>query len=413
MRFLFGAAALLALAPASCSSHPAADEAAYLESSSIYATRFERRPTPDELTELGRTLFADGSLSASGKLSCASCHDPAHDYGPASGQPVVLGGPDLTLPGVRAVPSLKYQQDTPPFSEHYSEADGDDSIDQGPVGGLGWDGRASSAHEQAAIPLLSPFEMANADMAAVVGRLRRSPSAKAFRNVFGSHVLDDPAQAWAGLLLALEVFQQSPADFYPYSSRYDEWLRGRAELSASERRGLDLFNDPAKGNCASCHPSAIRRGAFPQFTDYGLIALGVPRNPKIPANADPGYHDLGLCGPYRTDLMDRPDYCGLFKTPSLRNVARRKIFFHNGVFDNLDDAVRFYVERDTHPEKVAARVGSGTTRLDDLPGPYRSNLNTDAPFTTEGDRPALDDDEIRDVVAFLGTLTDGFAPATR
>jgi cytochrome c peroxidase len=59
-----------------------------------------------------------------------------------------------------------------------------------------------------------------------------------------------------------------------------------------ETRGLALFNDPAKGNCAHCHISA--RGADgtpPQFTDYGLAALGVPRNTQIPANGDPSFYD--------------------------------------------------------------------------------------------------------------------------
>jgi cytochrome c peroxidase len=56
-------------------------------------------------------------------------------------------------------------------------------------GGRGWDGRANSAHDQAEAPLLSPFEMANADRAAVVARLRASPSARQFREVFGPHTL--------------------------------------------------------------------------------------------------------------------------------------------------------------------------------------------------------------------------------
>jgi cytochrome c peroxidase len=329
-------------------------------------------------------------------MACASCHDPAHAFAPANGLAVQLGGADAKQPGLRAVPSLSYRQNVPPFSEHFSDTDGDDSADQGPTGGRDWDGRASSAHEQAAGPLLSPFEMANADSAAVVARLRTSPNAQRFRDAFGTHTLDDPALAWNGLLLALEVYQQNPAAFYPYDSKYDAFLRGRAELTSSERRGLALFNDPTKGNCAACHPSAIRHGAFPQFTDHGFIAIGVPRNPKIPANADRRYVDLGLCGPLRNDLAGRNEYCGLFKTPSLRNVATRHVFFHNGVFRSLSDAVRFYVRRDLQP---------------DLPQRYRDNLNADAPFDRQrGDKPALSEREIADVVAFLNTLTDGWRP---
>ena len=57
---------------------------------------------------------------------------------------------------------------------------------------------------------------------------------------------------------------------------------------------------------------------------FGYNALGAPRNPEIPANADPTYFDLGLCGPYRTDLASHAEYCGKFRTPSLRNAARRR-----------------------------------------------------------------------------------------
>ena len=80
---------------------------------------------------------------------------------------------------------------------------------------------------------------------------------------------------------------------------------------------MSSFNDPAKGNCNSCHLS--ERGddsTPPQFTDFGLIAIGVPRNADIPANADPTFFDLGACGPLRTDLKGRVDYCGVFRTPS-------------------------------------------------------------------------------------------------
>jgi len=395
----------LTLLAAACVGGPASGEV----SASFYATPFAKRPDVPALTALGRVLFADVSLSASGRVACASCHDPAHAYGPPNGASVQRAGRDGRQAGVRAVPSLTYRQTTPPFNEHFSDNDGDDSVDQGPTGGHDWDGRASSAHEQALAPLLSSFEMANADRDAVVARLRLSPNAARMRDAFGANVLDDPRLALNALLLALEVFQQSPADFYPYSSRYDNFLRGKATLSASERHGLELFDDAAKGNCASCHPSAIKRGAFPQFTDHGHIAIGVPRNRAIPANRDARYHDLGLCGPLRTDLASHTEYCGLFKTPSLRNVATRQVFFHNGVFHSLDEAVRFYAQRDVHPQRFYPRDGRGhVVKFDDLPQRFRANLNTDAPFDRKpGDAPALSDAEVADVVAFLKTLTDG------
>ena len=210
--------------------------------------------------------------------------------------------------------------------------------------------------------------------------------------------------------MALEAYQQNPAEFYPYSSKYDAFLRHEASLSAQELRGLAAFNDPERGNCARCHPSAKIKGAFPQFTDFGFAAIGAPRNSGIPANADRLYYDLGLCGPLRTDLQDRHEYCGLFRTPSLRNVARRPVFLHNGVFHSLSDVVRFYAERDTKPEKWYPRLpDGGVLKFDDLPALYVANLDTQSPFDRHaGDAAALDLQDIEDIVAFLQTLTDGY-----
>lgn len=361
------------------------------------------------LTELGRALFFDPTLSASGRTSCASCHDPARAYGPPNDRPVQLAGPDGRTEGTRAAPSLRYLQSVPPFSEHFFDNDGDDSVDAGPTGGYMWDGRAGSAHAQARLPLLSPAEMANASPAALVATLRRGPQAGRLRAVFGTEVLDDDGRAFEAVLLALEVFQQSPRDFYPYSSRYDEFLRGRATLTAREQRGLALFDDPAKGNCAACHRSApTADGAFPLFTDFGFVALGVPRNTALQVNADPNWYDLGLCGPLRTDLRDHEAYCGRFRAPSLRNVALRRVFFHNGRYATLDEVLRFYARRDTHPQEFFARDAAGRLRpFDDLPPRLAGNVNTEPPFGRRpGDAPALDEAEIADIVAFLKTLTD-------
>ena len=386
--------------------------AAANDTTPFYATHFEKTPTPASMAALGRVLFFDKSLSASASMACASCHDPAHFYGPPNDLAVQRGGIDGRQSGVRSVPSLRYTQAIPPFTEHYFDDEGDDSIDQGPAGGRTWDGRAQSTHEQAQLPLFSPFEMANRGPDDVVAKVQRAPYAAQFRQAFGEGVFKDKSLAFKGILMSLETFQQSPEDFYPYSSKYDAYLRGQTALTQEEARGLAAFNDVNKGNCARCHPSAMRHGAFPQFTDFGFAAVGAPRNRAIPANADDRYHDLGLCGPLRTDLKASTQYCGMFRSPSLRNVATRRVFFHNGIFHRLEDVVRFYAERDTQPQKWYPRAADGTVlKYDDLPGKFKGNLDVEPPFDRHaGGQAALSEQDVRDIVVFLNTLTDGFHP---
>ncbi|MGS0893156.1 cytochrome-c peroxidase [Burkholderia stagnalis] len=366
------------------------------------------------MTALGQQLFFDPSLSGSGKLACATCHSPDHAFGPPNALPVQFGGDDMKRPGFRAVPSLKYLQGVPQFTEHFHDSDdeGDESVDAGPTGGLTWDGRVDTGAEQARIPLTSPFEM-NSSPAKVARAVRAASYAGEFRAVFGVKVLDDDAAAFKAVLRALGTFEQTPALFSPYTSKYDAYLAGRAPLTPAELRGLQLFNDETKGNCASCHISQrALDGTPPQFSDFGLIAIAVPRNRALPVNRDPRFHDLGACGPERTDLKGRDEFCGLFRTPSLRNVALRKTFFHNGVYHSLEDVMRFYVERDIHPEKFYPVVHGKVRIYDDLPKRYWPNINREPPFDRKpGDKPALNEAEIKDVIAFLNTLTDGYRPA--
>lgn len=367
---------------------------------------------PSPQAELGKRLFFDTTLSASKRMSCASCHSPAHAYGPPNGRAVQLGGPQLDRAGTRAVPSLRYLDHTPLFSLDAFTPGSEDAEYEGPRGGFTRDGRAASRQQQAAIPLLDRNEMANADPQAVVAAVRDGPHAAAFRQVFGADVFEHPTQAFADIGAALAAFQAEDPSFHPYTSKFDAVMSGHARFTPQELHGYALFNDPRKGNCASCHidvPGPSGRPA--SFTDYAYAALGVPRNPAIPANRDPHHVDLGLCGPYRRDLRGQAWYCGMFKTPTLRNVATRRVFFHNGYFRKLTDVVAFYVQRDTDPRRWYPAVHGKVIAYDDLPPRDRGNVDrTDAPMDRHpGDAPALDVRDIADVVAFLKTLDDGYS----
>jgi len=273
----------------------------------------------------------------------------------------------------------------------------------------------NTLHEQAEIPLLAANEMANANKADVVAKLQKATYAQAFRDLFGANAFADADQAFLHATQALERFQLDDPSFHPYTSKYDAFLDNKATLSAAEQRGMLLFNDERKGNCAACHISQLGAdGSHPLFTDYQFEVLAVPRNPEIPANADPAYFDLGLCGPARTDKKTERAFCGMFKTPSLRNVAQRGAYFHNGRFHTLEEAVAFYAERDTTPGKWYGKDKTGKTQAyDDLPADVRSNVDHTAPLDTEaGGKPRLSAKDVADLVAFLRTLSDGYTPVS-
>ena len=352
---------------------------------------------------LGEKIFSDVSLSASGRQACSSCHSPGNAHAPANALAVQLGGALLDQQGRRQAPSIDYRSSATAF---YFAADGT------PTGGLFWDGRAASLQAQAGEPFLNAFEMANATNAEVIAKLARASYADDFKRVFGADIFTRPDDAMARVTLALAEYQKADVDFRGFSSKYDEFLRGKLALSDAELRGLALFNSPTQGNCAGCHPSAkAANGSHPLFTDFTYDNLGVPRNPQITRNDDPAYYDLGLCE--RSDLAARTELCGAFKVPSLRNVAKRQVFFHNGRFNTLKDAVTFYVQRETNPEKWYPLNADGSVnKFDDLPERYRGNVNTvEVPYNRRpGDAPALSDAQVDDLIAFLKTLSDGFKP---
>jgi len=352
---------------------------------------------------LGEKIFNDTSLSASGQQACASCHSAQNGHAAPNNLAAQMGGAALDLQGGRSSPSIRYLSTNTAF---YFDGEGT------PTGGFFWDGRAASLADQARAPFTNPVEMANADAAAVIDKLSKASYADEFKKVFGDDIFTRPDDAFARVALALQQYQREDTEFRPFTSKYDEFLRGKVSLSDQEVRGFALFNNPAKGNCAACHPSSkAADGSHPLFTDFSYDNLGVPRNPELLQNADPAFFDLGLCARSGGDLAARTDLCGAFKVPTLRNVALRQVLFHNGRFKSLKEALTFYVQRDTNPEKFYSLNTDGTVKkFDDLPAAYRANVNTtEAPYNRlPGDAPALSDAEIDDVIAFLQTLTDGY-----
>ena len=401
-----------------------------------------RRPVEplSAMALLGREIFYDTNLSSSGKLACASCHSPDRAYGPPTDAPVVLGGPDLTLPGLRAVPSLTYLERQSDFSVGPDDRQNEtvelaELAEAGktaarvqktatqaaqsaanivPQGGLFWDGRADTLQMQASGPMLDPREMDGGSIEIIAEKLRKAPYAQKFAALFGQNIFKNTNLLIAEATFAVGRYQIEEPSFHPYTSKYDYWLEGKARLGEAEMRGYRLFNDPEKANCAGCHTSQpSREGLPPTFTDTQYEALGVPRNLALVDTKDPDYFDLGVCGPVRKDIADQTQFCGMFKTPSLRNSAMRRVFFHNGVFHTLKEVMDFYNFRDTNPEKVYPVSADGKVqKYNDLPAQYHANVDVnDPPFDRHpGETPAMTEQDEADIIAFLQTLNDGYKP---
>ncbi|MGA9525746.1 MAG: cytochrome c peroxidase [Myxococcaceae bacterium] len=334
---------------------------------------------------LGEELFVDDTLSRPAGQSCASCHAPKDAFtDPDQRQPTSEGVIRGRF-GARNTPTAAYAQFSPPFRYN-----ADDEVFEG---GQFLDGRASTLEDQAKAPFLNPLEMNNRSKAEVVAKVRRASYAWRFYQVYGPHAFDDVDAAYDNIARAIAEFERTPR-FAPFTSRYDAHLAGRARLSPQEARGLALFNDPAKGNCAACHPSAMSAdGTPPLFTDFTYDNIGIPRNRRNPFyDQEPRFNpdgrafvDLGLGG-----ALGDPNEYGKFKVGTLRNIAITGPYMHNGYFKSLKDVVHFYNTRDVEP----------------WPSPEVTvNVNHD-----ELGNLGLTNDEEDAIVAFLQTLTDGWRP---
>ena len=363
--------------------------------------------------DLGQQIFTDANLSEPRGTACAACHQAnmgfAGNHGGRNG--VAIGSTPASIGSRNAMTNSYLGLIPAPFS--FVTTNGVTEA----VGGLFWDGRADSAELQALGPLLNPLEMNNPDRKSVVDKIAVSRYAAQFRRAFGADIFANTDAAFTSIGVAIAAFER--ARLQPFSSKYDAMVRGQTTLSPTEARGMALFMEPTKGNCAGCHLMNPTSGkpedsAFSEFTYY---ATGIPRNPAIPKNADPAFYDLGLCGPDRAPptLPDSvapgvtiSNFCGQFRMPTLRNVAERPAFMHNGFFRNLTEVVRFYSTRNSDPLRWYGQAVSN-----DLPTQYLGNIEkVKAPFNRAANAgPALSELEIADIVAFLHTLSDGFTAA--
>lgn len=390
--------------------------------------------------QLGKTLFFDMALSASGTVSCASCHAPEKSYfSPQTGD-TPTGGPDGKAIGFRSSPSAAYTAIQPPFA--FTPAGGPPlpAGSQGvPRGGVMWDGRAADIAAQAQNPFTGPHEMANRDNTEVQQRLLSRPYLDEFSALYGPIAdISDANLTVANMADAIATFEREDKSFAAFNSKFDAVQTGLTVFTEQESNGMAIFFDFNKADCARCHNTqlpGVPTNTPQLFSDSAYHILAVPRNRSLPYNdntqvdvalgslgllslkngaglgaPDHAYYDLGFCGPFRTDsLLDAP-LCGAFRTPSLRNVAVKNSYFHNGSFDTLREVIDFYLNRDREPARFYLRADGNPDQIyNDLPLLFHGNVDKGAPFAPAvNGAERLTDSEIDDLIAFLCTLTDGY-----
>lgn len=406
---------------------------------------------------LGQALVFDKSLSVRGNEACAFCHSPAAGF--AGGVPAfapaggVFPGSLMNRTGFRAPPSLAYAAFSPVLSL---------GPDGAFAGGTFWDGRAtglvtgSPVADQVVFPLTDAAEMALPDPACAVRRVALAPYAIVFGKVWGTESLNlkwpkdtdtvcahandggadqaplqldaaDRARAAVTVQqmgVTIATFEESTLAS-AFTSKFDAVLARKAEFSSQEKLGYALFT--GRANCAVCHDTA---GARPLLTNFAFANIGIPRNPALPflvenepdrlgyvANpAGSTYLDAGLGRFLASDADTNQQwravaagYVGTFQVPTLRNVVARPVqgftrtYMHNGSFASLRMVVHFYNTRDVLPH-CSGTQGEGVTCW---PAPEEPvNVNT----TLMG-KLGLSNAEENALVAFMRTLTDGYASA--
>lgn len=282
----------------------------------------EDHPYSPARVELGKLLFFDGRLSANGVVSCAFCHEPAHAFAASTALSQGVDG----KPGVRHAPTF------------INRAWGKSQF---------WDGRAPTLEAQVVIPVTHPDEMGMTPngVAQKVGRIKGY--APLFAAAFG-----DSSITFDRIAKAMATFERT---IVSGNSPYDRYLAGdKTALTKQQRDGLDFFNK--KGECAECHQG-------PNFSDEKFANIGVGMDQ---ANPDSG----------RFAVTKKRGDMGKFKVPTLRDLAHRAPYMHDGSIKTLAEVLDLY-----------AKGG--------LPNPHLDTRLT--PFY-------LDEETKRDLLAFLDSL---------
>jgi cytochrome c peroxidase len=432
---------------------------------------------------IGKLFIYDKTISPAENIACATCHAP---YAGFTGGTNILNATTVAQPGgtpitnaVPPEPNVRFSGRKPlsyayaAFSPilHYNATQADF------YGGNFWDMRATGnrignpAAEQAQGPPVNPVEIGDPDPACVVWKVSQGGYSSLIDSVYGAQsfainwpsnvatVCATPAGAsqatnpyplqlsavdrgtanstFDHITLAVASYEAS-SEVSSFSSKFDSWLAGNAQLTSQEQQGYELFN--GKAHCNQCHLSgnAINSVSLepadlaPMFTDFGTGNIGTPKNLAMPFYcetrpdqfgyiANPqgfSYLDYGVGAMLSSPTLDpdlqqwgslAPLFNGKFLVPTLRNVDMRpradftKDYTHNGYFKSLKEIVHFYNTSQALPHCAQGSKGEKVTCW---PAP-----EVPQNVTTLIGNLGLTDDEENDLVAFLQTLTDGFVTA--
>jgi len=419
---------------------------------------------------LGKLLLYAKELSVNRNEACAFCHMPEAGF---TGPIAELNRTTGSYPGSVRTRFSERKPQTHAYAPlspvlHYNEGQGD------LVGGNFWDMRATGrrlgnpAAEQAEGPPTNPVEMGLPDFACAVYRASGRPYRAMFESVWGRQAFaiswppdteevcnrpgPPPAHDPSPVHLtpvdrgrAAATFDQmaqsiagyeSSHEVTAFSSKYDAVQAGKAQFTAQEQQGYDLFRGKAK--CNGCHRDG-GPGEEPLFTDFTASNIGTPANPDLPYYAEgeadaggyvanksgPSFVDLGVGGfladghplsqPSAVDTRWKPlapRNRGRFRVPTLRNSDKRpspdfiKAYAHNGYFKSLKQIVHFYNTRDVLPRCAPHDSREGT-------GCWPAPETTDNMNKSKVGNLGLSNEEEDALVAFMQTLTDGFTPAGR
>ena len=281
-------------------------------------------PATAETIALGRRLYYDRIFSVDNTIACASCHGPETGFADPRRFSVGVGG----KVGGRNAPTV--------FNAAYNSTQF-------------WDGRAPSLEKQAEGPVQNPLEMAHT----LEGVERRLMADQTYREEF--------KKAFGAELITYEMVEKAVASFertvLSGNSPFDRYFYGgdKKALTASARRGLEVFRDPKKGNCTACHTIGEKHALF---TDNKFHNLGV--------GASGGeLTDLG-----RYEVTKNEADKGAFKTPTLRNIALTAPYMHDGSLKTLKDVIDFYIGGGNSNPHLDKDIRS----LDFLTGQERADL---------------------------------------